>query len=142
MCRYSRSTCTVRALEISLVQLSPGKACATVLCFLMRDPTALHRQGASSEMDLPCNHRSVHNNALRPFPNSTYIDAMNIASTIDSDSSGSKCQERASSARRYHSHLMRKGYPNRCRSTIPRPPSSVGRQTLGHANRQCPPFAD
>ena len=135
-------TWTVRAPKISVVQRSPCNACATVLFFLIRGPTVAQRQGATSASDFPSSQRSDQNKAVWPSPKSTDIEAWNIASTMGSFSSGSRCHDRATSVRIIHSHLMRSAYPKCCKSMMPKPPSSGGRQTLGQASKQCLPLAD
>ena len=105
--RYSKITCTVKAPVISWIQRSPCSACATVRCFLIVLPTALHKQGAMFSRDFPCTQRSVQNKALFPSPSSMKIEVENNCSTGPSVTLGRWSHDRVPSVRLSHNHLMR-----------------------------------
>jgi hypothetical protein len=80
-------------------------------------------------------HRSVQKNVGSPFPSVNTVAAWNTATTARSrERRASRCFVRAC-----HSHRTRRAIPARQRSETPRPPRSLGRQTVSHVTLHLPP---
>jgi hypothetical protein len=123
---------------MSRAHLFWNKASLTVLFFpdlLIAEYSAganLHSGPTSAQL-------SVHSKVEEPSPSAAVMLIADMAATGFSSLDGNAAQQRPGSDLRSHSQRSLKAKPKNRRSKIPRPPRSVGRQTMGHATLHLPP---
>ena len=114
------------------------RASRTVLIFLFLLGTKAKTWGARSAILWPWIHLSVENKVAAPLPTTEMTATEKKAWTQLWTGMWNICQGRLGSVFFNHSHLMRRAQLRFWRLEIHRPPSSLGRHTLGHATRQWP----
>lgn len=127
-----------RAAEMSWIQAFSVRAEATLRTLRARGLTAAKTSGAMVAMFCLAIHLSVQNRALLPLPMFTEVAAstrevMDLLLLM-----GKLLQGLEVSTRLSQSHLARRAQLMRFTSKTPKPPYSVGRQTLLQATAQLP----
>jgi hypothetical protein len=113
-------------------------SCWTDLFFLLTSSKSYGARflGASPSSQLWC-----QNCAFVPFPTVTMVDALNNNLSVGLQGNSEPAHGLEGSTQSYHNQRNRSALPNLSRSGTPRPPSSLGLDTVGQLTRQCPPFA-
>jgi hypothetical protein len=129
-CKYSTITPTVLVPLISEIHLLAHSASWTVHLLIMFFGTAASNLGARSAILCPCNQRSCQKSVPDPSPISTCMATEKKDLALAGIWIDRAAQGWLGSIFCSHIHLIQRVHPSSCKLGIPRPPNSIGLQTL------------
>ena len=129
----------VIGLFISSIQAPLVRALVMVLLALVSGLTISYTSGAISSTDFPLIHLSVQKKVLSPLANMTLAAALKRALVCSSCGDASSHHGLFSLAHKFQAHRTLKALLMTSRSKIPRPPTDLGRHTVGQLTRHFPP---
>jgi hypothetical protein len=132
----SRCSTVNESTLISATQVWPSRASRTVRFFLLE---ALKIKGAKSFGGAPSNHEEDQKEALAPSPMVTRVAALKRSLSAASLGVSDQTQGFSGAVHSYHNQRSLRARENFSKSRIPRPPSSLGRQTFCQLTLHFPP---